>query len=124
MLRRVRPGDEHQVHDLLSDMRVVRYMLFPVFTLHQAERFVEAQQGPTPEGDPRQEVYGIATMDSGDLLGLCGLVFDPSGLTAEIWYALTPDSWGNGYATEASHQLVHQAFTRLGCTVSGRAACR
>jgi ribosomal-protein-alanine N-acetyltransferase len=113
-LRGLRSGDERGVYELLSDTRVIRYMLFPRFTMEQAKSFV-ARSRNEPSGDgPRQVMFGITLSESSDLVGLCGLVVDAVLPTAEAWYLLSPEHWGRGYVTEAVRELVSLGFGALG----------
>lgn len=113
LLRRVRPGDELGVYGLLSNARVVRYMLFPVFTREKAKQFVTRLQAPPKDSAPREEVYGIEVGEPPALRGLCGLVIESTQPVAELWYLLDPDFWGAGYAAEAAGALVAGAFDHL-----------
>jgi ribosomal-protein-alanine N-acetyltransferase len=115
-LRPVRPGDEEAVLTLLSDERVVRYMLFPIFDRERARAFVARVSQPTSSSSahPRQVVFGVETdADDGRLVGLCGLVIDSEVEQAEAWYLLRPDLWGRGLITEAVRRLVDVGFGEL-----------
>jgi RimJ/RimL family protein N-acetyltransferase len=112
-LRPLCDGDDPDVFALLSDERVVRHMLFPVFTREQARRFVTRAQQPAPAGEPAQAMAAIARRGDATTIGLCGLVLDRSGLQGELWYLLGPQSWGRGFATEAAGALVAHGFRAL-----------
>src|SRR5687768_8029973 len=95
-LRAVRPGDEDAIHRLLSDERVIRYMLFPSFTAERARTFVARLQEAGASGQPNQIVFGIewpsgtssASGSTTELVGLCGLVLRPEQEEGEVWYLL------------------------------------
>ena len=112
-LREIAPGDADAVFRLLSDERVVRHMLFPLFTRERAERFVARLQETPPPGQPPQLVRGIADAGSDALIGLCGLVLRPEQEEGELWYLLDPDAWGRGITTEAARALVEHGFGPL-----------
>ncbi len=50
--------------------------------------------------------------------GICGLLhWDLDGQEeTEVAYALVPECWGKGYATEAAIAVADDAITRLGCS--------
>jgi RimJ/RimL family protein N-acetyltransferase len=110
----VQSGDEDAIHRLLSDERVVRFMLFPHFTRERAERFVARMREPPADGQPPQVVFAITERTTGAVIGLCGLVLRPETEEAELWYLLEPSSWGRGLVTEAAGALVDHGFRDLG----------
>ena len=64
--------------------------------------------------------YGLMAVfekDGGAFVGICGhLHWEIDGVDeVEVAYALLPDFWGKGYATEAARALADDAFARLGC---------
>jgi ribosomal-protein-alanine N-acetyltransferase len=116
LLRPLRAGDEESVLALLSDERVVRYMLFPLFDRDRAGAFVARLSRSAAGGEekPRQIVFGIAVKpDEQSLVGLCGLVLNPELEDGEVWYLLRPDLWGRGLVTEAAGALVSVGFDDL-----------
>lgn len=60
LLRPLTSRDADAVHALLSDERIIRYMLFPTFDRDRAYRFARRFQVTTPVGDPPQVVFAIA----------------------------------------------------------------
>jgi [ribosomal protein S5]-alanine N-acetyltransferase len=113
-LRMVRPTDVEGVYRLLSDMNVVRYMLFPLFSRADAEVYV-GQLQPMVLGPNRYAIDRVIAPSEGDeLLGLCGLVVDRDRDEAEAWYLLDPALWGQGITTAALHKLLHLGFEECG----------
>lgn len=112
VLRALRLSDEDAVLSLLSDERVIRYMLFPRFDRARAGAFTARFQGSEPTGSPPQVVYAIAPADE-PLVGLCGLVLDDSQRQGEMWYLLDPKLWGHGIVTTAARALVTHGFSAL-----------
>ena len=47
------------------------------------------------------------------ILGHCGLRYWPGTQDVEVLYALTPDVWGLGYATEAARAAIAEGFSAL-----------
>ena len=112
-LRPLATGDAEVIYRLLSDDRVIRYMLFPKFDRARADRFTKRFQVTTPVGDPPQLVFAITAEQHGAVIGLCGLVLDPARQQAEVWYLLGPDHWGKGAATRALRELLAHGFGHL-----------
>jgi ribosomal-protein-alanine N-acetyltransferase len=115
LLRSVREGDEDAVYTLLSDERVVRYMLFPIFDRDRARTFVARVSQPMSDvNGPPQLVLGMTLRpDDTRLIGLCGLVINPGLEEGEAWYLAHPDLWGRGLITEAAGALVDVGFRDL-----------
>jgi [ribosomal protein S5]-alanine N-acetyltransferase len=127
-LRLIRPSDIEPVHRLLSDMDVIRYMLFEVHTREEAERYV-ASNGPVVLGPDRYAIdRAIVRAGSDELVGLCGLVVDHGRDEAEAWYMVLPEWWGKGIATAALQALLDVGFADYGvhriwaCVVPANAA--
>jgi RimJ/RimL family protein N-acetyltransferase len=113
ILRPLNSGDVDAIFALLSDERVIRYMLFPRFDRDRAYRFARRFQVTTPVGDPPQVVFAIAPDRREPIVGLCGLVLDGAQRQGEAWYLIAPDQWGKGHATEAVKQLIAHGFYHL-----------
>ena len=113
-LRLLGPADADAVYALLSDERVVRYMLFPRFDRKRARSFVAKVQSPPGPGERGQVVLAIEELAGDSVIGLCGLVLEPEAEEGEAWYLLQPDRWGRGLATEALGGLVAHGFRTRG----------
>ncbi len=50
----------------------------------------------------------------GRLIGQCGLNFVPEFEETEVLWALHPDAWGEGYATEAARAALTFGFETIG----------
>src|SRR5471030_242331 len=50
----------------------------------------------------------------GKLIGQCGLNFVPEFEATEVLWALHPDAWGKGYATEAARAALKLGFEKIG----------
>jgi [ribosomal protein S5]-alanine N-acetyltransferase len=78
---------------------------------------------PYTENDAREFLARIATdaemrlgirlRDGETLIGGVGLRFDPQHQHAELGYWLGVRYWGNGYATEASREMLRLGFEEL-----------
>jgi [ribosomal protein S5]-alanine N-acetyltransferase len=59
-------------------------------------------------------VFGVRTRGREDLLGFCGFVRLEGMEEPELWYELTQNVWGRGFATEAARACVRYAFEEVG----------
>ncbi|MEY9840646.1 GNAT family N-acetyltransferase [Streptacidiphilus sp. EB103A] len=94
VMRPVEAGDATLVRQLLTDVRVRRYLGGPA-----TEDRVTARQREYPE---KAGAWAVAPSAGGDAFGLVTISADarcPG--RAEVSYQLSPSSWGQGLATEA-----------------------
>lgn len=62
----------------------------------------------------KQYCWGIWDKKNNDFIGLAGLVLSVERFKmAEIYFKLSPDFWGKGYATEISKSLIKFGFEKL-----------
>ena len=65
------------------------------------------------EGKYKNRGYGTSAVferESGDFIGICGVVRPPDNNFDEIIYAYAQPYWGKGYATEAGHKMLKYVF--------------
>ena len=113
LLREASKDDAPALYEIFSREEVVRYWDHPVWTqASQADDLVKSAH----EGFEKYEVFGwcITLKDSDKVIGICDL-FDYSDehKTAEIGYALHPDQWGQGLASEILPQMITFGFVSL-----------
>ncbi|NQX91430.1 MAG: GNAT family N-acetyltransferase [Flavobacteriales bacterium] len=71
--------------------------------------WIEANQSENP-----QKYTFAITSNQQEFIGLFGLnLGTPKFKSAEIWYKLLPQHWGNGYATEAVKAVLSFGFEHL-----------
>lgn len=63
--------------------------------------------------EPRTEYYLAVSLTSGDLIGFARLGLD-GVKAAKLGYAIRPDQWGRGYATDAARTMIDFGFHALG----------
>jgi RimJ/RimL family protein N-acetyltransferase len=112
-LRTLQGDDLDGVHALISNMEVVRYMLLPVCSREESEKFLSGSINETPSDPWRSIVRAIVSGPDGELVGLCGLVNLRGNSDGEIWYLINPRSWGKGIATKAVKQLLQVGFSEM-----------
>jgi len=113
-LRKLQLGDLDAVHALISRMDVVRYMLLPVCSREESEKFLRDSLQESPSEPWRSVVRAVSDSALGDLIGLCGVVVLRGAQEGEIWYLVSPKWWRKGIATEAVKKLLDLGFGELG----------
>jgi ribosomal-protein-alanine N-acetyltransferase len=97
-----------------TDERATRYLLVPEEqkTPHGATEFFRAVLASYQTDEP---FFALAILDreSGSFVGICGLSPVTRPDEAECFYAILPEYWGTGLATEAAGALLHHAFSNL-----------
>ncbi|KIE23044.1 acetyltransferase [Streptomyces sp. MUSC 125] len=91
----------------------IRHTTGKPLTLDQAHHKIRAAVARAAETPRAQWSWGI--LHESDLIGLISLRRRTPTM-GTISYILRDDSWGNGYATHATHQVVTAAFTTAGLT--------
>jgi ribosomal-protein-alanine N-acetyltransferase len=113
---RLRPMNEHDIPGhfaVFSDPEVARYWSREPWTdLAQAEESIRAILAGLEDGSEVR--FGIALLDSGELIGNVGLHhFFGQNRRCEIGYAIGSKYWGQGYATEALRAAIRHGFDVL-----------
>src|SRR3954471_1653288 len=63
----------------------------------------------------RVQFWPMFLRSTGELVGACGLrPRDPQRKVLELGYALRPEFWGQGLATESARSVIEYAFGKLG----------
>ncbi len=58
--------------------------------------------------------YGIELKNEKKIIGTCGFIdYEENHHKAELAYALSPNYWGQGFATEAAKACIRYGFERL-----------
>ena len=59
-------------------------------------------------------IWALECRETGQLVGRAGLLNLPGWPDVEVCWALSPDFWGKGYATEAAQASINWAFDTRG----------
>ncbi len=114
-LREFACDDWRAVLDYQRDPRYLRYYPWTERAEEDAHTFVKMFLGWQHEHPRRRFQLAIVRREDGRLIGNCGIRRKPGNdWEADIGYELTPDCWGNGYATEAARAIVDFGFKDLG----------
>jgi [ribosomal protein S5]-alanine N-acetyltransferase len=112
-IRKLTMTDVDEVLVFTSDPREVQYTaLFGVMkTKEEVEKYIAEIVNNYPKGAP--ELLAISLKDSKKVVGLIALDVE-SISRADIMYAVAPDYWGKGIATEAARAMLKFGFKILG----------
>ncbi|ANS75606.1 hypothetical protein AWM70_14215 [Paenibacillus yonginensis] len=113
LLRKVLPKDEQELHGLLNEPLIQRYIAFRPETAGSAERlrryFEDCHFAMTSLH------FVVSDRESGSVAGLCSFQrWNEEEGNANIGYMIAPRYWNRGMATEAASMLLEFGFGRLG----------
>ena len=97
-----------------GDAQVMRYLANGLAPRTRDE--VRATVGRICAGYLERPGFGLlhaSRRGDGIYVGGCGIFKVPDGDEFEIAYRLPVDCWGQGYATEMAHAVLHHAFATL-----------
>lgn len=115
LLREFQASDRDALLAFVRDPSQIEHMLFFLDTEEQLDAFLAAcLQGVNAE--PRLDWHlAVEELSTGRCLGsVCLMVESDSTTQAELGYWFLRESWGKGYATEASLAALELGFLRLG----------
>ncbi len=61
-------------------------------------------------------LLGVVLAETGQMIGMCGLLQRPTLDAPDLGYAFLPEHWGSGYAVEAADGVIAHARDVLGLT--------
>ena len=113
-IRELTTDDVPELASILGDPTVMRYSIRGVFSEEDTRQFVEwcinlyEKNGYGP--------WALVEKASTELVGFCGLSPELINGVEEIHvgYRLTPQFWGQGFATEAASEVLAHGF-EVGC---------
>lgn len=113
ILRKAVENDGHDIFELYSDEKVVKYMPFTPFTsiedaiseLNWYDKIFKEQTGFR---------CVIEDIESKNVIGTCGFLnYEKEHNRIEIGYDLNPKYWGKGVMKEALSCIIHFAFMTM-----------
>jgi ribosomal-protein-alanine N-acetyltransferase len=112
------------VFDYQREPRYLQYYPWTDRSEAEVQSFVQMQIDCQDVEPRRKFQLAITLPDSGKLIGNCGMrrkdnsylagAADANEHEADIGYELSPDYWGNGYATEGARAMVDFGFREFG----------
>ncbi|PGZ95219.1 GNAT family N-acetyltransferase [Bacillus pseudomycoides] len=112
-LRPLTIQDALDVFEYASNTKISTYTVwYPHETLQDSQIFVQSILDQYENGE--MATYGIELKEEKKIIGTCGFIdYEESHHKAELAYALSPDYWGRGIATEAAKACIHYGFEVL-----------
>jgi RimJ/RimL family protein N-acetyltransferase len=111
-LREFRSDDAVDSLAIVGDDRVTRWLSFDSRDRAAAQAMIDAAVERAKD-EPRTEYYLAVTAGRDELAGFVRLAL--SGVqAAKLGYAIRADSWGKGYATDATRSMLTFGFEKLG----------
>lgn len=114
LIRPLEAADSAALYAYRSDPDVVRFQMWRPADLKEVRNFIRDLRGLTPGLPGIWYQFGIVELDSGRLVGDCG-VHAPIDKhdTVELGLTFRTDAQGKGYASEALAALVDFCFATL-----------
>jgi RimJ/RimL family protein N-acetyltransferase len=111
--RHVGPADAVAMHRVYGDADAMRWVGDgQPLELAQCEHWVEVTlRNYASRG---YGMFALASRESGEVIGFCGLVHPGGQPEVELKYALRRESWGRGLASEAAIAMLNYARSALG----------
>ncbi|MBR3515468.1 MAG: GNAT family N-acetyltransferase [Lachnospiraceae bacterium] len=108
ILRNVSPDDYLACYKWCSDPDVNRFL---IYTLYGNAEDVKKWLTSRNEDDPDNFDLGIVIKETGELIGMGGIIYNPA---ADVWtlgYNLRKDMWGKGIVAEAMQAIISYVRT-------------
>jgi len=121
LLRRFTEADAPLVFRLNSDPEVLQYLHEPLL-MDEAHAQKIIKEIILPQYRHQLGRWAVHTKEDGAFIGWCGLKYRPELDEIDLGYRFSKASWGKGYATESSKQVLDFGFRELRIpTITGRA---
>ncbi|HDX9580413.1 TPA: GNAT family N-acetyltransferase [Bacillus pseudomycoides] len=112
-LRPLTIQDADDVFEYASNPEIATYTVwYSHETLEDSQIFVQSILDQYEKGE--MATYGIELKNEKKIIGTCGFIdYEENHHKAELAYALSPNYWGQGFATEAAKACIRDGFERL-----------
>lgn len=114
VLRELTDADHQALYEMYQDPRMNRYLGGPPPPREEYWRRVR-ETWPSYYARHGFGLWATVRREDGRLMGRCGLLSQEvdGERQVEVAYALAPEFWGRGYATEAARAIRDHAFRTL-----------
>ena len=103
ILRNVTPEDYLACFKWCGDPEVNTYLIYPCY---QRAEDVKTWLEQRDEDDPDNYDLGFVLKETGELIGMGGLVYSKKDGVWKLGYNLRKDQWGHGYVPEAMQGII------------------
>jgi len=113
-LRKITMKDAADIFSIRRDENTMKYISRPLIqSVSEAQKLIgEFQEGVR---NKMSIIWGISVKSEANLIGTIGYrSIDKNNHRAEVGYVLSPDAWGNGYASEAIAEVIKYGFAGMG----------
>jgi RimJ/RimL family protein N-acetyltransferase len=125
-LRPLQSTDVEAVASYSMKPEFIRFLPLPPQTMESAAQFVEqavANGQPDPKGDWlfAVQIFAVQIREEPRLIGTIRIgVRSAEHRQGDLGYAVHPDHWGKGFATEALRRILEFGFENLSLSEFGR----
>jgi [ribosomal protein S5]-alanine N-acetyltransferase len=120
IIRPFKPADAKQLHSIVSQPKVLKFLPEDVMTLEEVRHVIEWLQTCYQQNIPEKILkwtLGVIWYRTSEVIGWCGLgPLDFSPKETELFCGLSELYWGRGIAAEACRAVLDYAFTNIGLT--------
>lgn len=114
VLREFRDEDWAEVFAYQSDPRYLQYYPFTDRSVEEVKEFIQMFLDHQVQKPRIKFQLAVTLKSTGGLIGNCGIRLDkPDAHQGDIGYELSPEHWGQGYATEAARAMIDFGFSSL-----------
>ncbi|HDX9588437.1 TPA: GNAT family N-acetyltransferase [Bacillus pseudomycoides] len=112
-LRPLTIEDAADVFEYASNPEISTYTVwYRHETLEDSQIFVQSILNQYEKAE--MATYGIELKEEKKIIGTCGFIdYEENHHKAELAYALSPNYWGQGFATEAAKVCIRYGFEKL-----------
>ncbi|MCP4331913.1 MAG: GNAT family N-acetyltransferase [Gammaproteobacteria bacterium] len=113
ILRRIEAEDANKIFEIFSNPEVIRYWDHVAWKdISEATRYI--QDAHTGLAENRHFYWGVCKKGNDNIVGICALRdYSQDHKTIEILYALLPEYWAQGIASEVIPKVVEFGFDSL-----------
>lgn len=113
LLVKISDAYQHDLFEIYSDPEVAKYDYFMPFT--KKEQVGKLIEKINKEIKSEVEItWGIVLKENGKMIGTCCFGnFNNKARRTEIGYTIGKNSWGQGYATEATSEIIRYGFREM-----------
>jgi len=113
ILRTIEAGDVNTVFEVFSNPEVTRYWDHVAWSdVFEATKFI--QDARTGFAEDKHFYWCVCSKDAEQASGICAIRdYSPDHKTIEILYALLPEYWGKGIASEIVPKMIETGFNSL-----------